>query len=151
LSTAMRAQYEAYPYPRWRQLEPPAPRSLRRLLTEAVPSERFDPALERDVDVLVAGCGTGRPALTFALGLAGARILAIDLSRVSLAYAAQQAEDLGIANITFAVADILNLGRIDQRFDFIDCSGVLHHMTNPAAGLAVLRGLLRPHGVMKIA
>ena len=39
---------------------------------------------------------------------------------------------------------------IAERFELIECSGVLHHLADPAAGLAVLRGLLAPGGVMKL-
>ena len=33
----------------------------------------------------------------------------------------------------------------------IDCGGVLHHLGDPLAGWSVLRSLLRPGGVMRIA
>lgn len=150
LSAAMRTQYEAYPYPRWRQVHVDGRLSLRGLLGQTMPHVPFDAALDGNVDVLVAGCGTGRPALTLALALANARVLAVDISRTSLAYAARMAAELQTENISFGVADILNLGAMSQKFDFIDCSGVLHHMADPAAGLRVLRGMLRPHGVMMV-
>jgi SAM-dependent methyltransferase len=151
LSKAMRAQYEAYPYPRWRRIQNTGRSTLGALLARTMPQAAFDARLDGDVEILVAGCGTGLPALSLALGLSRARILAVDLSRVSLAYAARMADALGADNITFAVADILNLAGIERRFDLIECSGVLHHMADPAAGLAALRALLQPHGVIKLA
>jgi SAM-dependent methyltransferase len=151
LSAAMREQYESFPYPRWRQISSEGRRPLRDLLTQAAPGAVLDPAFDGNVDILVAGCGTGHPALSLALGVSSARILAVDISRVSLAYAARKADELGADNISFGVADILTLDRLPRRFDFIDCSGVLHHMSDPAAGLRSLRAVLRPHGVMKIA
>jgi SAM-dependent methyltransferase len=42
------------------------------------------------------------------------------------------------------------LGAVDKKFDFVMCSGVLHHMHDPEAGLAVLRSLLKPQGLMNI-
>jgi 2-polyprenyl-3-methyl-5-hydroxy-6-metoxy-1,4-benzoquinol methylase len=35
---------------------------------------------------------------------------------------------------------------LSQRFDIVECAGVLRHMANPAAGLRVLKGLLTPGG-----
>jgi SAM-dependent methyltransferase len=152
LSKAMREQYEAYPYPRWRQARSIIKRrTLHTLLTQAMPHASFDTRLDGDVDVLIAGCGTGLPTMSYALSLARAQFLAVDLSRVSLAYAARMADALGADNVTFAVADITNLAALERRFDFIECSGVLHHMADPAIGLAALRALVHPHGVMKIA
>jgi SAM-dependent methyltransferase len=151
LSAAMRVQYERFPYPRWRQTSSEGRRPLRDLLRRAAPAAVLDAAFDNAVDILIAGCGTGHPALSLALGVTNARILAVDISRVSLAYAARKAEELGAANISFGVADILTLDRLPQRFDFIDCSGVLHHMSDPAAGLRSLRAVLRPHGIIKIA
>jgi SAM-dependent methyltransferase len=81
---------------------------------------------------------------------ADSRILAIDLSRASLGYAARRAQDIGIRNVEFAQADILELGRFDERFDVIECTGVLHHLNDPVAGWRVLIGLLAPGGKMKV-
>ena len=40
---------------------------------------------------------------------------------------------------------------MEERFDVIECSGVLHHMADPMAGWQVLRGLLKPGGLMRVA
>jgi SAM-dependent methyltransferase len=151
LSQAMQAQYEAYPYPRWRQLEIGERASLRALLGTKLPEAVTDRIPPSPYDILVAGCGTGHPALSLALGVADAEVLAVDLSRASLAYAQRMTAKLGATNISFAVADILNLGSLERRFDLIDCSGVLHHMSEPSQGLAVLRGLLKDSGVMLVS
>ncbi len=79
-----------------------------------------------------------------------ARILAIDLSRASLSYAKRMAQKLGIDDVEFAQADILRLGSIGREFDFIDASGVLHHLADPWQGWRVLLSLLRPGGAMNI-
>jgi SAM-dependent methyltransferase len=72
------------------------------------------------------------------------------LSRASLAYAARRARELGLRNVQFIQGDILELGRLNRRFDVIECAGVLHHMHDPLAGWRVLRGLLNSGGKMKI-
>ena len=48
-------------------------------------------------------------------------------------------------------ADILDLELINQKFDIIESSGVLHHMKNPLAGWKVLANCLKPTGLMRIA
>ncbi len=77
-------------------------------------------------------------------------MLAIDLSRASLAYARRRAAQLGVANIAFAQADLLRLRGLDRRFAVIVCVGVLHHLANPLAGWEVLADLLQPGGLLKI-
>ena len=79
-----------------------------------------------------------------------ARVLAVDLSLSSLSYALRKTNELGLSNIEYAQADIMELGSIDRRFDLIDCSGVLHHLGDPLAGWQVLVALLRPGGLMRI-
>jgi SAM-dependent methyltransferase len=60
------------------------------------------------------------------------------------------ASKIGVSNIEFAQADILELGTLDRRFDVIYSSGVLHHLADPLAGWRVLTGLLAERGVMYI-
>ena len=139
VSRAVRLQYEENPYPRWVKTGPP-----------------FQPAILRDSpqqsipDVLIAGCGTGLSAVEFARQMRNARILAIDLSLASLSYAKRMAQSFGLDNIEFAQADILKLDSIGRSFDFIDSSGVLHHLGDPWAGWKILLALLRPGGVMQV-
>jgi SAM-dependent methyltransferase len=139
VSRAVRQQYEESPYPRWVRGRAPASPAGR----NADPSERCP-------DVLIAGCGTGLSASEFARQMPAARILAIDLSLASLGYAKRMAQKFDLAHIEFAQADILNLGSIERQFDFIDTSGVLHHLADPWQGWRVLLSLLRPGGTMQV-
>ena len=157
VSVGVRAQYEENPYPRWMSTgllpEPvPLPRFLHALFPHAAlpVSPAWDAPGWEAPEVLVAGCGTGREAVWAASTLKNAKVLAIDLSRRSLAYATRQSRRLGLAGIEFAQADLLELGTLGRRFDVVHSVGVLHHMEDPMAGLRVLRGLLRPHGVMEV-
>jgi SAM-dependent methyltransferase len=79
-----------------------------------------------------------------------ARLLAVDVSLTSLAYARRKTRELGLRNIEYAQADILELGTIDRTFDRIESVGVLHHLAEPTAGWRVLVSLLRPGGRMSI-
>lgn len=157
VSRAVQAQYEEHPYPRWRFLgEPQAltvDNRIRRHLPHLRPEQR--PRLQaggRDtLDILIAGCGTGRNALWCAREYPGARMLAVDLSATSLAYAMMKAGDLRMHNIEFLQGDLLELPALARQFDLIESIGVLHHMEQPAAGLAALARCLRPGGWMRIA
>src|SRR5262249_2390131 len=81
---------------------------------------------------------------------AGARLLAVDLSLTSLAYAKRKTRELARTNIEYGQADILKLGALGRSFDLIESSGVLHHLRDPFAGWRVLLSLLRPGGFMTI-
>jgi 2-polyprenyl-3-methyl-5-hydroxy-6-metoxy-1,4-benzoquinol methylase len=152
VSRAVQAQYEQHPYPRW--LRAPSAQGaypLARRLRELFPHAGAASTIPERASMLIAGCGTGRHAAMSAAQNPDSRILAIDLSRASLAYAARRARESGLANLEFAQADILELGRLQERFDVIQCSGVLHHLQDPMAGWRVLTGLLAPGGKMKVA
>ncbi len=152
VSAAVAAQYEENPYPRWlsvphRERESPAA-VMKRRFPHLVPPD----FLHGPVDVLVAGCGTGQhPIADVALAYHDCTVLGVDLSRASLACASRMARGLGVGNIEFMQADILNLGALDRRFHMIECAGVLHHMAEPAAGWRVLLDLLAPGGLMMVA
>ena len=60
------------------------------------------------------------------------------------------AESFDVANIEFAQADIMMLSSLGRQFDFIDASGVLHHLADPWSGWSILLSLLRPGGVMQV-
>jgi tetratricopeptide (TPR) repeat protein len=141
VSRAVRAQYEENPYPRW-------------VTAAAVPAAHMQFAgrpLAELADILVAGCGAGLSTVTLAQLAPHARILAVDLSLASLSYAKRMAQKLAIANVEFGQADIMNLAGLGRTFDFIDVSGVLHHLADPWAGWRILLSLLRPGGVMQVA
>ena len=101
-------------------------------------------------NILIAGCGTGEHPFDVAQKSPHAQLLAIDLSRVSLAYARRKTREEGLRNIEYAQADILNLAGLDRRFDRIEALGVLHHLADPLAGWRILLGLLAPGGTMRV-
>jgi tetratricopeptide (TPR) repeat protein/2-polyprenyl-3-methyl-5-hydroxy-6-metoxy-1,4-benzoquinol methylase len=152
ISQKVRQQYEENPYPRWADIPVtghPSPFAIK--LRSHFPTLAWDGiAVPAQPEILVAGCGTGREAIQTARLYSGARILAVDLSLASLAYAVRKANELNINNMEFAQADILALTALQKQFDFIQCSGVLHHMRDPMAGWRVLTDLLRPGGFMQI-
>ena len=151
-SRLVSSQYEEHPYPRWvRSPSTDGTIPFRTFLASelGLESSRFSRQDDK-IDVLIAGCGTGQQSIQTAQRFPAARILAVDLSSASLAYAKRKTRELGIVNIEYAQADLLKLGSIGKTFDFIQCVGVLHHLGDPMAGWRVLRSLLRPGGVMQI-
>jgi 2-polyprenyl-3-methyl-5-hydroxy-6-metoxy-1,4-benzoquinol methylase len=150
VSAAVREQYEESPYPRWVKMPRRAqPLPLNIELRNTLPFARFA-ALPDDSapQALVAGCGTGSDAILVAERFRGVRVLAIDLSLSSLAYAKRKSLELGVTNIEYAQADILRLGGLERSFDVIGAVGVLHHLADPFAGWRVLLSRLRPRGLM---
>jgi SAM-dependent methyltransferase len=151
VSAQVRQQYEENPYPRWVKASPAAPTGIDAYLRAQFP---LAPVRElhkdRGLDVLVAGCGTGQHPIHIAQQFAGAQVLALDLSRASLAYARRKTSEMGLKQIEYAQADILNLGGLGRSFDHIEAVGVLHHLADPQAGWRVLLSLLRPGGLMHI-
>jgi 2-polyprenyl-3-methyl-5-hydroxy-6-metoxy-1,4-benzoquinol methylase len=151
VSLQVQHQYEESPYPRWTaipQIEPTTVVHFLRDRLNIVPLSW--PQSTVGVDILIAGCGTGSHSIDSALRFPKARILAIDISRASLAYARRKSRALGLTNIEYGQADILKLASLGRRFDVIETVGVLHHLADPAAGWRVLLSLLRPHGLMLV-
>ncbi len=134
------AQYEENPYPRWTVTA----------LAAGAPQADGGNATDAEEDILIAGCGTGQHTFDVAQRSPQAHILAVDLSRASLAYARRKTREAGLRNFDYAQADILQLGGLDRRFDRIESMGVLHHLADPKAGWLVLLSLLKPQGVMRI-
>ena len=149
-SQAVRAQYEENPYPRWLDLPSYGTTTLGVSLRRRFPHFNPPAFLDGTTRVLVPGCGTGQEPIAIARTRDNVQILAVDLSKASLAYGSRMARKLGVKNVQFMHGDILELGRLDGRFDVIECVAVLHHMEEPMAGWRILAGLLRPGGVMRV-
>uniref|UniRef100_I2Q7Q4 Methyltransferase family protein n=1 Tax=Desulfovibrio sp. U5L TaxID=596152 RepID=I2Q7Q4_9BACT len=99
--------------------------------------------------VLIAGCGTNQAAY-YALALPEAKITAVDISRTSLEHTQYLKEKHGLTNLFLYKMSLLDVTKLGESFDFIVCTGVLHHMPDPDAGLRVLRDVLAPDGLMNI-
>jgi SAM-dependent methyltransferase len=102
-----------------------------------------------DCSILIAGCGTSQAA-KHALRWTAAQVTGIDISATSL----QCTEDLkrknNLRNLQLHELPIDRVADLGQTFDQIVCTGVLHHLVDPDAGLAALRKALKPDGVMHL-
>jgi SAM-dependent methyltransferase len=153
VSAAVRDQYEDNPYPLWVKAAPVGPPcAIDALLRTQFPNSPLrDLGKTSSLDVLIAGCGTGQESIEYGRKLAGfGHLLAVDLSLASLCYAKSKSLALGLDNIEYAQADLLELGSIGRSFDVIITSGVLHHLADPLAGWRTLLACLRPNGLMCI-
>lgn len=151
LSRTVRSMYEENPYPRWNTLGHVTPLTLRDILAVSLPG--YSPpafADGRTIQVLIAGCGTGRHAIRAAKEYLNANVLAVDLSRRSLAYAQRMSDKFCVTNIEFLQADLLDLPRLNRKFDIIETIGTLETMDDPDHGWATLRGMLSPGGLMYV-
>lgn len=102
---------------------------------------------------MIAGGGTGDSTVYLAEQLKGtdADIVYLDFSKNSMKIAQERAKNRGLKNITWINDSILNIPDLKLgKFDYIQCSGVLHHLENPDAGLQALSDSLTDDGGMGI-
>jgi SAM-dependent methyltransferase len=107
------------------------------------PRRRFGSASR----ILVAGCGTSQAA-RYAMSRPGAAVTGIDVSATSIEHTRRLAERHGLANLEVRRLPIERVAELAAEFDYVVCTGVLHHLVDPAAGLAALREVLAPGGAM---
>jgi ubiquinone/menaquinone biosynthesis C-methylase UbiE len=141
VSLQVMRQYEENPYPRW---------TVNPLAARKPPAHDASDDHPHGKDVLIAGCGSGQHVFEVVRHFPQARVLAVDISLPSLAYARRKTREAGLRNIEYAQADILKLQTIGRSFDRIETIGVLHHLAEPETGWRVLVSLLRPQGEMHI-
>ncbi|CAB4942926.1 MAG: methyltransferase [Actinobacteria bacterium] len=151
LNDVVSAQYEQWSYPepifdlrswmktQWQWFDP---KIAHRLFW---PDRDYVPHM----DILVAGCGTNQAAV-FAHANRRANVVAIDVSQASLDHHEFLKKKYDLKNLEIHRLPIEEVASLDQRFDLIVSSGVLHHLADPIVGLAALAGSLRPNGVIGI-
>jgi SAM-dependent methyltransferase len=147
----VRAFYERHPYP------PPVDslEKYRRLWQDRQ-RRRADYHLfwpgrpyREDHSILVAGCGTSQAA-KHALRWPAARVTGIDFSATSVRHTEELKRKHQLDNLSVRQLPLTKVGELGATFDQIVCTGVLHHLPNPEAGLQALRDVLAPGGVMHL-
>ncbi len=102
-----------------------------------------------DLDILVAGCGTWQAA-KYAICRPDSRVVGIDVSPTSIDHTEQLKGKYGLTNLDVRQWPIERVDALDQRFDLIVCTGVLHHLADPDAGLRALASVLKPRGAISL-
>ena len=157
VSLAVQQMYEENPYPRYKHADHTHPFFAKPTaefisLETTVTNLSFFNELSTpnsSPKILIAGCGTGNQIIN-ASRYRNAQITAIDISTNSLAYAARKSQEYNMRSVQLQKLDILDANQLQDIYDVIECSGVLHHMQNPAKGLAALNRKLKPGGYFKI-
>ena len=90
------------------------------------------------------------PTALIALDNPDCAVLGIDLSETSLAHSNRLRDRHGLTNLELRQMSLLDIGQLNCSFDLILCTGVLHHLPNPDAGLKALADVLDPSGSMAI-
>lgn len=153
----VRKQYEQFPYPQ-RNPQDECKRLIVSHMTrlDSINHHCFNGRqdFENGFRVLIAGGGTGDALIAWAEQLRtkrSARVIYLDLSTASTKIARERADIRKLHNIEWIEDSLLNLPNMGiGLFDFIDCSGVLHHLEDPDAGLKALSSVLKPGGAMSL-
>jgi len=152
----VRNQYEALPYPPCN----PQDDHKRLVLTwlEDLPMINHycfagKQSFQKGFRALVAGGGTGDASIFLAEQLrhTDAQIVHLDMSQASIALAKERAQIRGLSNISWVHDSLLNLPALAAQlgsFDYINCSGVLHHLADPDLGFRALQSVLKPDGAI---
>ena len=104
-------------------------------------------ALERGIDLLDVGCGTGAILCELGRLFPRSRLLGIDLSVEAIAEARRAASALRLRNVRFEERDAAQLPP-EPHYDAVTAFRVIHRQPEPERVLAALARALRPSGVL---
>jgi SAM-dependent methyltransferase len=151
IADEVRSFYDRYPYPR-----PVDSLEQYRRLWEDPHRRRADHHLfwpdrpyKEDHSILVAGCGTSQAA-KHALRWPTAQVTGIDISATSVQCTEELKRKYDLKNLQVHQLAIEQVSQLRMNFDQIICTGVLHHLGDPDAGLAALHSVLKPDGAMHL-
>ncbi len=108
-----------------------------------------DRAYQPDLKVLVAGCGTSQAA-KHALRQPASQVVGIDISTTSIRHTQALKRKYKLSNLEVYELPVERAAELGCCFDKIVCTGVLHHLPDPEAGLRALGAVLEPDGVMHL-
>ncbi|MBC9914474.1 class I SAM-dependent methyltransferase [Chitinophaga varians] len=104
--------------------------------------------LTEKAKIWVAGCGTNQAVFT-ALKFPHADVFATDISAQSIQVARKNAAQMGIKNLQLEEKSLNDIDYKEQ-FDYIICTGVVHHNAHPAATLAKISAALKKDGILEL-
>jgi len=92
--------------------------------------------IDKDMEVLDLGCGTGRWSFEFAKRCK--KVLAVDFSPTFISIAKEQAFKEGVENVTFLCQPITKFSYLEkQRFDIIHLGSVLQYLDDSSVNLLI--------------
>lgn len=141
--------YGRFPYP-WRPVKfdyYSAPDLQRVMLNQSIGNWQNSIIPERP-KIWVAGCGTNQAIFT-ALNFPKASVFGSELSSEALELCDRTRKELGISNLVLR-RESINQVEYDAEFDYIICTGVIHHNADPTATLGCLATALKPTGILEL-
>ncbi len=116
------------------------------LLDSILPlAPRVIDALERGINVLDVGCGSGRALILMAQRFPKSRFVGYDISEEGIASGRTEAERLGLDNLQFEVKDVAQLDE-PSRYGLITAFDAIHDQADPARVLSGIARSLTPDG-----
>lgn len=97
--------------------------------------------------VLDVGTGTGRLAIEFARGMAGVKVVGLDLSDVALEIARENVQESRASlRVSFEKGDAEDMPFEDNAFDLVISNNTLHLVENPVNMFDEIQRVLKPQG-----
>lgn len=142
-------QYEKWPYPKVPLVAKIHRDSLWQINLEWM-ARRLGQETSSNPRIWIAGCGTFQP-YTFSRANPRAQILATDLSEASLKAAKTRCRLHRIRNVEFAPIDLSDPNAYpNEKFDLIECYGVLMSLPDPGRVLKEFHKRLKPNGILRV-
>ena len=102
--------------------------------------------LERGIEVLDVGCGSGKALTLLARKFPASRFVGYDFSEEAIAWARAEARKHGTTNVHFEAKDAATLDE-EERYDLITTFDAVHDQAKPAAVLGGIYDTLKADGV----
>lgn len=134
-------------FPRFQALmaESSGQRFDRTLIDQVVPILPVAEALRTGIDVADVGCGSGKAMRILAAAFPASRFVGFDISADAIATAQTAADEAGLTNLGFEVADAAALDD-HERFDFVTTFDAIHDQARPDVVLDGICRMLKPGG-----
>lgn len=110
----------------------------------------FIPHLTPAMHVLDCGCGPGTITVGLAQIVAQGQVIGIDRELAELEQARRYADQQGVVNVEFRVANVYEIPFPDASFDAVLAHAVLQHLSEPGQALQEMHRVLKPGGLIGV-